>query len=113
MDDSITWDVEVLEEGDFEVVLYYTCPEGDEGSVFELSLGESVLQGKITEAHDPPLYGPQNDRDPRHNSFVKDFKPLNMGRVHLSKGMGQLTLKASEKPGDTVMDLRLIMWKRL
>jgi len=103
----------VLEEGDFEVVLYYTCPEGDEGSVFELSLGESVLQGKILEAHDPPLYSMENDRDPRRNSPVKDFKPLNMGTIHLFKGMGQLTVKALEKPGDTVMDLRLIMWKRL
>jgi len=113
LDDSITWNVEVLEEGDFEVVLYYTCPEGDQGSVFELSLGESVLFGKITEAFDPPLYGPENDRDPRHNSPVKDFKPLKIGTIHLSRGTGQLTLKASEKPGDTVMDLRLIMWKRL
>jgi len=112
LDDSITWDVEVLEEGDFEVTVYYTCPEGDEGSVFELSLGSSSISGQILDPHDPPLRGPENDRHPRHNSPVKDFKPLELGRIHLSKGTGQLCLKAKEIPGNTVMDFRLIMWER-
>lgn len=112
LDDSLTWDVEVLEDGSFDVILYYTCPKGDENSVFELSLGSNTITGQILEAHDPPLYGPENDRDPRHNSPVKDFKALNLGKIHLSKGRGQLCLKATEMPGQSVMDLRLIMFER-
>ena len=113
LEDSITWDVEVVDDGEFEVILYYTCPDRDQGSTFELSLGESILKGQITEAHDPPERGMENDRDPRRNSPVKDFKPLNMGSIHLTKGPAQLCLKALEIPGQTVMDVRLIMWKRL
>lgn len=109
-DDRITWDVEVLTEGEFEVVLYYTCPEEDVGSVFELGFGSSTLTGKITEAHDPPLTGMENDRDKRIESYIKDFKPLNIGAIHLDKGKGTLSLKASDIPGSQVMDFRLMVF---
>ena len=104
-EDKITWDAEVLADGEFEVQLWYTCPAEDVGSTFELSFNDARLQGKITEAHDPPLTGMENDRVERHNSYVKDFKPLNLGTIHLTKGMGTLTLKALKVPGSQVMDL--------
>jgi len=110
--DSITWEAEVLESGEYEVALYYTCPAGDVGSVFELSLAGSKLRGKITEAHDPPLTGMEHDRAPRGGSFVKDFKRMPLGSIHLEKGEGVLTLKALEIPGLQVMDFRLLMLKR-
>ena len=111
--DEITWDVEVLAEGEFEVVLYYTCPEKDVGSVFELGFGSRTCTGKITEAHDPPLTGMENDRKERIESYVKDFKPLNIGTIHLDKGKGKLSLKALEIPGSQVMDFRLMMFERI
>ena len=113
LEDSITWEVEVVDEGEFEIIIYYTCPRGDEGSVFELSLGESILTSRILEAHDPPLRGMENDRDERTNSYVKNFKAFTMGKLHLDKGSGKLTLKATEIAGRTVMDVRLIMFERL
>jgi len=113
LDDKVTWEVDVLEEGDFVVTLYYTCPEGDEGSLFQLTVGENSLKGQIETAFDPPLRGMENDRTKkRGESYVKDFKPLKLGVIHLNKGPGQLTLKALEKPGQTVMDVRLLMFER-
>jgi hypothetical protein len=112
-EDRITWDAEVLATGEFEAVVYYTCPEQDVGSEFELSFGESRLKGRITEAHDPPLTGMENDRDPRTESYVKEFKPLNLGTIHLEKGKGVLELKALDIPGSQVMDFRLLMLKRI
>ncbi|MCD6564805.1 MAG: arylsulfatase [Bacteroidales bacterium] len=113
IDDKITWDAEVLADGDFEVILYYTCPEKDIGSTFEISFGSGKLTGKITEAHDPPLTGMENDRVERIESYVKDFKPLKMGTIHLDKGKGKLTLKATDIPGSQVMDFRLMMFRKL
>jgi len=113
IDDEITWDAEVLADGDFEVILYYTCPEKDIGSTFELTFGSNKLTGKITEAHDPPLAGMENDRFERIESYVKDFKPLTVGIIHLDKGKGKLTLKALDIPGSQVMDFRLMMFKKL
>jgi len=111
--DSITWDVEVLADGQFEVELYYTCSEKNIGSVVELSLDESKIAKKITEAHDPPLTGMENDRSPRIESYVKDFKPMNLGNMVLKKGKGLLTLKALEISGEELGDVRLLMFRRM
>ena len=109
-DDRITWDIEVETAGRYEVVIHYTCPAADVGSLFEWSLGESRLAGRVTEAHDPPLTGAENDRTPRGSeSYVKDFKPLRLGTVKLEKGRGTLTLRALEVPGKQIMDVRLML----
>jgi len=113
VNDSITWSAEVLSEGSFEVEIYYTCPAKDVGSEFQLSFGSDKLVARITEAHDPPLRGMENDRIPRTQSYVKDFKPLNMGNIHLMKGTGVLTLKALDIPGGQVMDFRTMILKRI
>ncbi len=111
--DSITWDVEVLADGEFEVELYYTCPKESLGTVLELSLGESRLSTKITKSHDPPLTGMENDRDPRIESYIKDFIPMEFGKIKLKKGKGQLTLKAPSINGNQAPDVRLLMFKRI
>lgn len=111
--DYISWDVEVLESGNFEVFLYYTCAEGDEGSEIELSFGESKVTTKIDESFDSPLTGMEHDRIKRIESYVKEFKPLSMGVINLKKGEGQLKLKALSKPGNEVIDMRLLLFKRL
>lgn len=113
VEDKISWNIEVVESGDFEVMLYYTCPQKDAGSTVELSFGESRLKGHIAEGFDPPLRGMENDRVERTESYVKDFKALNLGVVHLEKGEGQLTLQALRIPGSTVMDFRLLMFERV
>lgn len=114
IEDSITWDVEVLQEGNFNVTLYYTCPEGDVGSQFSLSLGEASLSGKIATPFDPPLRGMENDRAGlRAESYVKDFKSLNLGLWHLDKGPGLLSLHAQEIPGQSAMDFRLLLFEKM
>ena len=108
--DKITWDVEVTEAGDYEVVIYYACPKADLGSTFELSFNGAILEGKVTKANDPPLRGAENDRTPNRGSesYVKNFKPMTMGTVHLEKGRGELTLRAKDIPGSQVMEVRLL-----
>jgi hypothetical protein len=109
-DDRITWNIEVATAGKYEAVIYYTCPATDIGSTIELSFLDSRLEGKVSEAHDPPLRGAETDRVPRQGeSYVKDFKPLRLGTLELSKGRGLLTLRALSVPGKQVMDVRSIM----
>jgi arylsulfatase A-like enzyme len=111
--DFISWDVEVLADGEFEVELYYTCKPENVGAAIQLSQGASKLVTQITEAHDPPLTGMENDRDPRIESYVKDFKSMIMGNIKLRKGRNLLTLKALRIPGKGVIDVRLLMFKRI
>jgi len=112
LEDSITWQVEVPDEGSFKVMLYYTCPEDDVGSTIQLSVGESLLQSKITEAFDPPLRGMEEDLTPRMESYVKDWKAMEMGIIDLSKGTFDMSLTALNMPGKSVMDFRLFIFER-
>jgi arylsulfatase A-like enzyme len=108
--DSITWDIEVATAGKYEAVVYYTCSAADVGSAVELSFLGGRVEGKVMEANDPPLRGAENDRVPRQaESYVKNFKPLRLGTLELSKGRGLLTLRALSVPGKQVMDVRSFM----
>jgi hypothetical protein len=109
LDGSMTWDVDVATAGRYEATVYYACAPQNVGCVVELGLGDAKLTSKITAAHDPPLRGMEHDRHDRGaESYVKDFKPLSLGEINLPKGHGTLTLKALEKPGPEVIEVRLI-----
>ncbi len=111
--DSITWDIDVLADGTFEVELYYTLTEADKGVAVTLSHGESLLSATINETHNPPLKGMENDRVERDESYVKDFKAVRLGEMNLKKGQGIMTLKAPKIRGKSAMDVRLLMFRRL
>jgi arylsulfatase A-like enzyme len=113
MDDSITWDAEVLTSGDYAVEVYYTCPPSDVGSTVELSFNGNHVSGQIAKPNDPPLRGAEHDRVPRGESYVKDFRPLKLGIIHLEKGRGDLKLRATEIPGLQVMDFRLLVLRSM
>ena len=42
-------------------------------------------------------------------SYVKDFKPLQLGILNLSKGRGTLTIRARDIPGQHTIDLRTVV----
>jgi hypothetical protein len=107
--DKMTWAIDALNEGNYEAVVYYTCPDADLGSTIELSLGVGRIEARVTEAHDPPLVGAAFDRASRGGeSYVKDFKPLRLGVLRLPKGRGELTLRAPAVPGRMVADVRAV-----
>jgi len=108
LDDSMTWDIAVQNTGKYDAVIYYTCPLADAGSTVELSFHGSKAIGKVSPGWDPRLIADQ-DRVPRRGeSVMKEFHALNLGAMHLEKGRGQLTLRALEIPGKSVMDVRLV-----
>lgn len=111
--DSISWQVEVPASGEFEVTVYYTCAAQDVGSTLQLKYGHEQISEVLSEAFDPPLKGMQNDRVPRIESYVKEFRPLSLGVIRLEKGKGLLVLKAGEVPGSRVMDFQQLSLKRV
>jgi arylsulfatase A-like enzyme len=123
-EDRITWDIEVHTSGEYEVEFLYTCPQGDEGSTVALEflagfsgndfVNEGALtvrttvSGKVAPAWDPPLITGQDRAPRRSESTMKDFHALKLPAIHLEKGRGELSLRATEIPGKSVMDLRLV-----
>ncbi len=112
-EDSITWNVEILTPGKYEVKIDYTCEEANTGVVLELTFLEARVTSKINEAHDPPLLGEAANRVPGSESYVKRFKSKTLGALTLPSEEGLLTLRATEIPGSGAIDLRRLILTRL
>ncbi len=108
-DDSITWDIDVWETGNYNAVVYYTCEPENTGVTISLSFGQQTVSAPVLRPHNPPLQGAEHDRVERKESYVKDFNPLEMGIINLTKGRGNLTLKAKNLQGSEVADIRMLM----
>jgi hypothetical protein len=67
----------------------------------------------VTEAHDPPAQGEQENRVYRRESFVKDFKPMSLGVIELPAGQGAMVLRATAIPGDEAIEFRRLMLRRV
>lgn len=113
LDDSLYWDIEVPATGEFSVKLEYALKKGDGGALMELSYEGNRLTKRITQEHDVPERGGENDRVVRAESYVKDFKAIDMGNIQLTKGKGRLELKALEIPGKEAIEFRLLLLERL
>lgn len=111
--DSITWNTDILTAGDYKATVYYTCPESTVGSVLQLNQGNNQVSKEITEAHSTDFISVEYDRVPRKNSYEKDFKPMEIGVIHLDKGHHPITLKASEIKGDQFIEVRLLVLERV
>ncbi|MEM7811264.1 MAG: arylsulfatase [Planctomycetota bacterium] len=111
--DSVTWDCEVVASGRFDVDLLYACPAADVGSTVELGFRGASVSGRVTDPHDPPLTGMENDRFRRAESYVKDFKIMRLGTIALQAGPGVLELRARDIPGSQVMELRAMYLRRV
>ena len=112
-EDYITWDIDVGVTGDYEVIVYYTCAEGDEGTTLRLSMrGGDSVQAPVVQPFDPPLYDKSKERMPTSHYFVKDFKPLHLGVLQLNKGHGQLRLDSLDIKGKQVIDVHSLVLNR-
>lgn len=107
-EDYLHWNIEVLKEGDYEAIIWQTCAENDKSPLIELNFNHHHLRARINEAWDPPVAGAENDRIKRQESYVKDFHPFTMGRIHLQKGKGKLKLQALDIPGEKAPEFRLL-----
>lgn len=113
-EDSITWDIAPAEAGEYEVSLYYTCAPENVGAEIEVSFAGRTLRYRVTEAHDPPAYGKEHDRDDRGSeSYVKDFKALKLGKMKLEEAEGPLTLRALKIPGKAAIEVRYAIIERV
>ena len=108
-DDRMVWNVAAVTTGRYEVTIDYTCPLADAGSTIELTHGDSRLTGKVGPGWDPPLNTNQDTLPrPHGESQMKEFKSLSLGVIELKEGEGPLTLRATEIPGKSVMDVRRV-----
>ena len=103
----------MLTAGSYEAQVYYTCKKENIGVTLELSFNRNKTRGRIEKKHDPPLLGEAENRVPRGESLVKDFRPETLGTLNLPAERGMLTLRATDIPGSEAVDVRYIVLTRL
>jgi arylsulfatase A-like enzyme len=125
VDGSITWWVDVMKDADYEVTLRYTCSKGNEGAVIQLACEPDVdssvaaagagtvgmiasTSAAVKQAYDPPLYDKSLERVEQSHYFVKDFRAMSLGNLHLGEGTWILRLSALEIPGAEAVDVHSI-----
>tara|TARA_R110002049_G_scaffold72490_6_gene187394 strand:+ start:79868 stop:83176 length:3309 start_codon:yes stop_codon:yes gene_type:complete len=111
--DAITWQINVGESGTYEAIVHYTCADGDQGAELELSFNGSTVRQTVQDVFDPPLYDKSKERVENSHYFVKDFQPLTLGRIKLSKGTGELRLGAVKKTGVGIVDVHSVELNRI
>jgi len=109
LDDTITWDIEVMTAGEYDLTIYYACPPADAGSRVEVSFLGRRAAGVVQPGFESPLFENQDTLPrPPAESRMKEFRPLSLGKLTLEKGRGPLTLRALAIPGQSVMEMRLL-----
>ncbi|MFC1613846.1 arylsulfatase [Gemmatimonadota bacterium] len=106
-DSQVSWDLDVVNAGVYEITLMYTCPEDDIGAEVQVEAGGEIVEGTVQKAHDPePL--PSPDRVPRWEVYEKVWAPLTLGTVRLKTGKTSLAVRALSVPGGSAMDLKSV-----
>ncbi len=108
-EDSITWDANITTPGNYEAVVYYTCKADDVGGTIRLTQdGGDSTEAKVKKAFDPPFYDNSKERMENSHYIVKDFKPLPLGTLTLTKGRNLLRLSAPNITGEEAIDVHSI-----
>jgi arylsulfatase A-like enzyme len=111
--DSITWDIEVLTAGLYEAQIHYTCKRENLGTELELSFEGEKVSRKVIQPFESELKGIEENHVYMKESYVKDFKPLSLGKIRMSKKRGTLCLRATNIPGSEAVDLRYVTLKHI
>lgn len=97
--DSIWWKIDNQENADFELSVYYTCPENALGTEVKVTINNQTLKCKITESFLPEPYK-TSDRAPRGGVYEKPFKQLHLGDIFIPFGIQTVSLKSQNIAGD-------------
>lgn len=108
--DSLSWRLEVLDPGVYEVWIEYTAHESQIGSTLILQSSNSVLSKNLDEPFEPGLIA-SPDRVPRKEAPEQTWNKTFLGKITLNSGEEKLTLSAKQiKPEGVgeLFSLRLI-----
>ncbi len=111
LDGSISWDIDVVMNGNYEVTLDYLCPTPNAGSVVRVSAGDAKIESTVsgTQMEEIPL--PNRVETKEHYVMMKWAK-LDLGLLKLPQGKTRLTVQALSKSASEVMELKSVSLDR-
>jgi arylsulfatase A-like enzyme len=109
--DSISWQVNVHDEGFYNITIRYASKNGQQGSVVRVKVGNHQLITTISQSFDEPPY-PARDIIPPVGAPEKPWGRLTAGRIYLKKGIQKIVLSPLKISGKEVSDLYSIELKK-
>ncbi|MDN3203903.1 arylsulfatase [Algoriphagus sediminis] len=103
MEDSIYWDLNVLDRGEFEVWLSYTAEKNQVPSALLLYGTISEIEIEINEPFQGEII-PSINRIPRKEAPEQTWRKINIGMLEFEEGRQNLVLKALSMPSNGVGD---------
>ena len=116
-EDVITWDVQFLQAGDYEVVIQYTASRRAVGIPVQCEVGRMKTGQSIKMVFDSKSIGKEHDLVTRQSeSLMKEFAEMSLGqitvqaetnqvRIHLSQGLPE-----SREDDSTGVEIRAVHW---
>ncbi|MFN0119482.1 MAG: arylsulfatase [Blastocatellia bacterium] len=108
---TVTWKLDVVTPGIYEVALQYACAPENAGSRIRLTAGAAQLEMNVRAARAEPLLIP--DRVERTEAPERNWPRLVVGKIRLEKGLVDFVISVADKKGSEVMELKSLSLRRV
>lgn len=111
--DTITWNLDVVREGNYEITLVYLCPKKEAGSKVQIASDDSSIEALIKGTDYHEISSP--DRVPREEVYEMEWSTLTAGSLDLHRGNASLKIRALNPAHSAgqIMDLKAVKLRRL
>ncbi|WKN33233.1 arylsulfatase [Porifericola rhodea] len=107
--DSMYWNVDVVEGGDYRVQLKYTASPEQVGAKMQVTSASSSVSQINTQPY-KPIKVPSPDRVEREQeAYEQSWAALDLGLLKLSKGQQPISLKADNIPADGLGEVKAVV----
>ncbi len=110
-DETIWWETNIIQSGQYEVSLKFACPEDSVGTKLQVEASGNKMTGTINKSHLPnPVQRPTRIKK---NRFVQTFIRQKLGIIDLKKGRTKISIKAINKTGKIICDIHSLIFRRI
>ncbi|TDQ16942.1 arylsulfatase A [Algoriphagus boseongensis] len=102
--DSLVWNLNVIDSGEFEVWLEYSAAPNQLGAELSLSTSSTTLTQTLDLSFEP-IQIPSPDRVPRKEAPEQTWNRILLGQIQLAVGKEKLTLSAKKIPSEGLGDV--------
>lgn len=110
--DKVWWDLDVIEEGVFQIVAEYTLRKGDAGAIIKATIDGNQVNNRIKEFYDPEII-PSPDRVERGEVYEKKWAQFEIGTLLIPEGKQRITIENTVINGTKGIDLKGVILKRM
>lgn len=103
-EDEFSWEVQVVNDGIYEIYAQHLLPPGSEGAQVLLEISDQKVRQTIKSPYIPDPY-PNPDQVDRGRLPEMKWKDFHWGNVKLRKGNYQVRLRATKIPGESAGEL--------